>query len=289
VWPANLAEAGPASGARERTFGLCETGIRRSCGRARGLWWLQKSTSGAWSRPKGHGSSSQAPFAGAPGAKGRRKPGRGGESHEHASSDTGGGLLVIPCAERESGMRDRGREHSAMEGVLAQRRAAAFDEDAAARGTAIRCDGDAVLPKGSGRVRGGSRGGTSEAASQARTAVENTVAGRQSAEEPSIGALPGPRCAPHVGARGTAPGRARGIPSGVRVVVAARAEAGALPSSKGSIWLAHRECGQRGLPRISRRSAQAQGELVLFASRSAARRGVTWEARPETQQSAGCS
>jgi len=86
------------------------------------------------------------PFAGAPGAKGRRKPGRGGESHEHASSDTGGGLLVIPRAERESGTRDRGREHSAMEDVLAQRRAAAFDEAAAARGTAIRGDGDAVLP-----------------------------------------------------------------------------------------------------------------------------------------------
>lgn len=40
---------GEASGARERTFELPGTGIRRSCGRARGLWWLQKSTSGAWS------------------------------------------------------------------------------------------------------------------------------------------------------------------------------------------------------------------------------------------------
>jgi len=55
---------------------------------------------------------------------------------------------VIPRAERESGRRDRGREHSAMEGVLAQRRAAAFDEAAAARGTAVRGDGDAVLPQG---------------------------------------------------------------------------------------------------------------------------------------------
>jgi len=49
VRSASLAKAGPASGARERTFELPETGIRRSCGRARGLWWLQKSTSGAWS------------------------------------------------------------------------------------------------------------------------------------------------------------------------------------------------------------------------------------------------
>jgi hypothetical protein len=38
VRSARLAEAGPAGGARERTFGLRETGIRRSCGRARGLY-----------------------------------------------------------------------------------------------------------------------------------------------------------------------------------------------------------------------------------------------------------
>jgi len=54
--------------------------------------------------------------------KRRRKPGRGGESYEHASSDTGGGLLVIPRAPRESAVRDRGREHSAMEGVLVRRK-----------------------------------------------------------------------------------------------------------------------------------------------------------------------
>jgi len=273
VQPASLAEAGPPSGARERTLGLYETGIRRSCGRARGLWWLQKSTSGAWSRPKGHGSSSLAP-SGAPGANGRRKPGRGGESHEHASSDTGGGLLVIPRAERESGTRDRGREHSAMEGVLAQRRAAAFDEAAAARGTAIRCDGDAALPV---RERPGPR---RIASRDVRGSVASPDRGREhrGREAERGGAVdrgsPGPRYAPHVGARGTAPGRARGTPSGARVVVAAKAEAGALPSSKGSIWLAHRECGQGGLPRISRRSAQAQGERAIFASRSAARRGA---------------
>jgi len=56
-------------------------------------------------------------------------------------------------------------------------------------------------------------------------------------------------------------------------MVAAKAEAGSMPSSKGSIWLAHRERGQGGLPRISCRSATAQGEPALEASRSAARRG----------------
>jgi len=38
----------------------------------------------------------------APGAKGRRKPVRGGESHEHASSESGGGLLVIPRADAQA-------------------------------------------------------------------------------------------------------------------------------------------------------------------------------------------
>lgn len=113
------------------------------------------------------------PFAGAPGAKGRRKPGRGGESHEHASSDTGGGLLVIPRAERESGTRDRGREHSAMEDVLAQRRAVAFDEAAAAQGTAIRGDGDAVLPA---RERPGPRRIANE---DVRGSVASPAHGRQ--------------------------------------------------------------------------------------------------------------
>jgi len=123
--------------------------------------------------------------------------------------------------------------------------------------------GTRSFPQGRGRVRGGSRERTSEAASQARSTVENTVTGRQSVEEPSIGALPGPRSTPHVGARGTVPGRAKGTPSGARVMVAAKAEAGALPSSRSSIWLAHRECGQGDLPgsrsarprpRVNRRS-----------------------------------
>jgi len=48
-----------ASGARERTpTELSYRGGDQAVGgRARGSSWLQKSTSGAWSRPKGHGSS----------------------------------------------------------------------------------------------------------------------------------------------------------------------------------------------------------------------------------------
>jgi hypothetical protein len=68
--------------------------------------------------------------------------------------------------------------------------------------------------------------------SQARRAVENTAGGRTSAEEPSIGAPPGPRWAAHVDVRGLGSGRALGLPFGDHVMVAAGAEAGGSPSSE---------------------------------------------------------
>lgn len=52
-------------------------------------------------------------------AKQRRKPDRSGESHEHASSETGDRLPVIPRAYGES-LKRRGRENSSMEGALIQ-------------------------------------------------------------------------------------------------------------------------------------------------------------------------
>jgi len=119
-----FAEAKPAGDVRERTLVPPGDGAQAVCECARGLCWLQKSTSGAWSDRKVMGL---APWlhtlrrVAAQGAKARRKPGRGGESHEHASSDTGGGLLEIPRVPRASAARDRGREHSAMEGVLIRR------------------------------------------------------------------------------------------------------------------------------------------------------------------------
>jgi hypothetical protein len=70
----------------KRSYPCSTQGDQAVSGRARGSTGLQKSTSGAWSRPRGHGSSSLAPRLGgrAPRAKTRRKPGRGGESHPHA-------------------------------------------------------------------------------------------------------------------------------------------------------------------------------------------------------------
>jgi len=135
-----------ATCASARSFHL-ETGLRRSRGRARGLCWLQKSTSSAWSGRKVMGL---APWlhtfarAAAQGVKARWKPGRGGESHEHASSDTGGGLLEIPRVLRESAACDRGREHSAMEGVLVRRKPPSLTRRRKKAGLATRSDGDAA-------------------------------------------------------------------------------------------------------------------------------------------------
>jgi len=195
---------------------------------------------------------------------------------------------MIPRAERESGTRDRGREHSAMEGVLAQRGPRPLTRQR--RRGVRRSDamGTLPFPEGRGRVRGGSRAGTSEAASQARTAVDNTVAGRQSAEEPSIGALPGPRYAPHVGARGTVPGELmaplRGLAWWLRrrlkleLCRQARAPSGWLTGNAGR-EVSPGSRAARLRPRVSMRSSH----------RHPPQGGERREARPETQQSAGCS
>jgi len=73
-------------------------------------------------------------------------------------------------------------------------------------------------------IRRGAQQRTSEATSSARHAVENTATGRCSAEEPSIGAPPGPRFTPHASVR--SPG-SRHV-----VMVVANAEAGGSPSSE---------------------------------------------------------
>jgi hypothetical protein len=91
--------------------------------------------------------------------KRRRKPGRGGESHEHASSDTGGGLLVIPRAARKCGTRSG-------EGALGDGRrpgpaqAAVFDETTGEADLVTRGDGDAaaLARERSGSADGHDRG-----------------------------------------------------------------------------------------------------------------------------------
>jgi len=142
-----FAGARPASDVRERTLVPLGDGVRAIGGCARGLCRLQKSTSGAWSDRKVMGLASWLHTlrrVAAPGAKARRKPGRGGEGHEHASSDTGGGLLEIPRVPRASAARDRGREHSAMEGVLIRRSLPSLTRRRGKAGLAIQSDGDAA-------------------------------------------------------------------------------------------------------------------------------------------------
>jgi len=193
-----LLRAGPmpeskASGARERTLAprfRMRGGDRTVGGRARGSSWLQKSTSGAWSWPKGHGSSPLAPCSRrrAQQAKARRKPGRGGESRQAREQRHRWRAPRDPTRSRASVERARGREHSAMEGVLERcgpssltRRRPGRSRRPEAMGMRQRC-----------RIRRG-RTGASEVMSQARPAVENTAGGRFGAEEPSIGAPPGLR------------------------------------------------------------------------------------------------
>jgi len=115
------------------------------------------------------------------------------------------------------------------------------------------------------RIRNGSRQRTSEATSQARCAVENTAAGRCSAEEPSIGAPPGSRCTFHVGVWGF------GSRTRLRAALGRQgesrddcgdAEAGGSPSSEASPgWLIWRADGK--VPRPRRRAAHAQDESAL--------------------------
>jgi len=112
-------------------------------------------------------------------AKARRKPGRGGESHQRASSDTGGGLPVIP--RRILVMRARG------EGALGDGRRpgtarnVVFDETAPKAGQrpeamGIRSSRPVRKRCGASRIRRG-RKRTSEVVSQARPAVDNAAGG----------------------------------------------------------------------------------------------------------------
>jgi hypothetical protein len=74
--PRELARRVNRRGSATRTVSFLEseikTGLGRSCGCARGLCWLQKSSSGARSKPKGDGSSSPAPARGS--SKGESAP-----------------------------------------------------------------------------------------------------------------------------------------------------------------------------------------------------------------------
>jgi len=141
---------------------------------------LQKSTSGAWSRSKGHGSSlwlSSGRLSGQSSAESRIAVAKA-MSTRAASNETGDRLLVIPRAYGESPKRrgegelvDGRRSDPARSSSLTSRRRR-WIQRPHAKGIRSR-----------GQVRGGSRERASEATSQARSAVENAATGRLGAEE----------------------------------------------------------------------------------------------------------
>jgi len=146
------------------------------------------------------------------GVKTRRKPGRSGESHEHASSDTGGGLLEIPREPGESTAYDRGREHSFDGRRPGPARAVVFDETAEKAGSG----GPVVTGLGSraGLTKGRDRGRQRQ---RRRLGARSKIPcpGRHGAEGPSIVAPPGLRRAAHVDVRGKPPHAPSGDPSGI--------------------------------------------------------------------------
>jgi len=219
--------SGPAAVERRRARQAERASARRPCsrhrggdqadrGRARGSCWLQKSTSGAWSGSRGPGLAGwlTRPGGGAQQVKRRRKPGRGGESHQHASSDTGGGFPAIPRAGAQAPARPG-------EGALVDGRrpgtaqAAAFDEAAeeAAPGAPRRrgYGSDAVSVAGHDRGRQRSSRKPDE---RSRTPPAGGAARRSRRS-----GLRQDRAAPHTWtSRASAPGG----PSGAHVMVAAR-------------------------------------------------------------------
>jgi len=180
--------------ARKRSKGVSAPRRRESDGPrgcARGLCWLQKSTSGARSRSKDRGSSWVARMPRgvcAHRANRRRKPDRGGESHHAREQRDRWRAPRDPTRRRESDQRDRGREHSYDGRRLGPGRASSL--------TRRRRTGTSVAPsEGSGQrcsLRGGPRQKTSETISRARLGAKSTHAGRRSAEGSTIVTPPGP-------------------------------------------------------------------------------------------------
>lgn len=122
------------------------TRLRRSGGRARGLCWLQKSTSGAWSRPKGHGSSPLAHARRRASAEGEAAPEAGSRWRKPRAREQ----RYRWRAPRDPMRSARKRGARPGEGALGDGRrpgpakAAVFDETTGERGLAIRGDGDAA-------------------------------------------------------------------------------------------------------------------------------------------------
>jgi hypothetical protein len=209
------------------------TRLRRSGGRARGLCWLQKSTSGAWSRPKGHGSSSLAHTRKRASAEGEAAPEAGSRWRKPRAREQRHRWRAPRDPTRSA--RKRGARPG--EGALGDGRrpgrakAAVFDETTGEPGLVTRGDGDSAALS---REKPGPLRITTE---DVRGYVASSARGRRhrSREVQRGGAVDrgSARTALHrtrerLGPRLRARLRAA---FGYHVLVAAQAEAGASPSS----------------------------------------------------------
>jgi hypothetical protein len=229
------------------------------------------------------------PLAGARRVKARRKPGRGGESHQHASSEPGGGLLVNPTCSVERGdtrtrLRARGREHSAMEGVSVRRKPLSLTRRRERR---ARRPG-AMGMRSHDRICRGSFAETSEVTSQARRAVENT-APREVQREGAADQGSTRIALNHARERwGLWLERAFGRPSGVHVAVAAEPKLEVRRQAKlYSVGSSGKRNGRR--PGLAAARLRPRVSLCAVRCSSAARRRVLRRARLRIGQSVGCS
>jgi len=162
--------------------------------------------------PKSHGSSPLAPTLTRASSGGERAPEAGSRWREPRAREQCNRWRAPrdPTRRRASVRRARGREHSAMEGVLGRRTPASLTRRRQSRSRRSEVMGKRVRQ----RCRTGdplrARQRTSEARSRARHAVDNTASGRCSAEEPTIG-LRQDRASPHTPAAGA---QAPAVPSG---------------------------------------------------------------------------
>jgi len=233
---------------------------------------------------KGSGSSLWLPRSGvrAPAAKRRRKPVRGGESHEHASSESGGGLLVIPRADAQASA-------CSGEGALGDGRrpgpvqANVFDETAAEPGRRSRrrgCGSDAGSAIRRGRDRGRQRL-RHELGTRSKTPRPGGAARRSRRS-----GLRQDRAPPHTPRTRSAPvprhrARLRTMSGTMTTMVVTKAEAGGSPSSEAPPgWLTGRETPQGGArseapPGIGRFAGCSLRESVAEVGETHLSRGVT--------------
>jgi len=291
-------------------------GDREISGCARGLFWLQKSTSGAGSTPSGMGLAPtpharegnlparfclvQRGFCFAQRGEEASWPARGGnvagsvESRRvHAAASLRVRTAAMPCGRAGIPTRDP----SSMEGVLVRRGLLPLTRRRGEAGLAARrTQSSALSSEGAVAVSLGSRQRAPEATSRARFAAENAATGRHGAEELPIEAPPGPRGALFdASARSSGSARARrtvvGDGRSWRVAVKRRSTRGSAggPTTEGGSVSQPRAGPARGSPGAAHaRESDGPCWVHVFVSRlQKSERGIFPPVRSARPQRAG--